>query len=66
VARGFGIGETMLVTEQAQAGELRSFAFERPGPVLAVVKIALSEDPWTLPEKDGGTIARRFKAAIGV
>lgn len=66
VARGFGISEMMLVTEHSQIGELTKFIFERPGPVLAVTKIALSEDPWSLPEKDGGTIVRRFRATIGV
>ncbi len=66
VARGFGIGETLIVTEQAQIEELKSFVFERPGPVLAVTKIALSEDPWALPEKDGAVIGQRFRRAIGV
>ncbi len=66
VARGFGIERTMTVTEQGKAGELAEFLFQGQGPALAVAKIALSEDPWRLPEKDGGTIAHRFRVALGV
>ena len=46
--------------------ELAAFVFKTPGPVFAVAKIALSEDPWMLPEKDGAAIARRFRIALGV
>ncbi|MCL4765606.1 MAG: aldehyde dehydrogenase [Hyphomicrobiaceae bacterium] len=66
VARGFGIERTMTVTEQGQVGELARLLFQDEGPALAVAKIALSEDPWRLPEKDGGTIAHRFRVALGV
>ena len=48
------------------AEKLAEFLFVRPGPSLALAKIALSEDPWRLPEKDGAAIARRFRIAIGV
>ena len=65
VAKGFGIAETLLVTETGQTPALAELLFTKPGPVLAVAKIAITEDPWRLPEKDGGAIARRFKAAIG-
>ncbi len=40
--------------------------FKAPGPVLAVAKIALTEEPWALPEKDGAAIATRFRGALGV
>jgi len=66
VAKGFGIRETMLVTEESQQAELARFLFEAQGPILAVAKIALSEDPWRLPEKDGAAIARRFKISLGL
>ena len=66
IARGFGIAETMLVTEQGKAAELAEFLFKKPGPVFAVAKIAVTEDPWRLPEKDGATIAHRFQAALGL
>ena len=54
VAKAFGIAKTMTVTEQGKAGELAELLFKTPGPVLAVAKIAITEDPWALPEKDGG------------
>lgn len=66
VAKGFGIRETMLVTDQSQIPQLAEFLFKSPGPVLALAKIALSEDPWRLPEKDGAAIGRRFKIALGL
>lgn len=66
VAEGFGIKHTMHVTEQGAVGDLASFLFETPGPAFAVAKIALSEDPWALPVKDGVAIAHRFRVALGV
>jgi phosphonopyruvate decarboxylase len=66
VAAGFGIPRTLTVTEQKQAPELADFVFKAPGPVLAVAKISLGEDPWQLPEKDGAAIARRFRVALGL
>ena len=66
IAAGFGIGKTMTVTEQSAVIELARLLFETPGPVLAVAKIAITEDPWALPEKDGAAIAHRFRAALGV
>jgi len=66
VAKGFGIRETVLVTEESQKDELAKFLFGARGPVLAVAKIALSEDPWRLPEKDGAAIGRRFKISLGL
>ena len=66
IARGFGIARTMHVTEQDKADELAAFLFQGDGPCFAVAKIGLSEDPWSLPVKDGAAIARRFRIALGV
>jgi thiamine pyrophosphate-dependent acetolactate synthase large subunit-like protein len=66
VAKGFGIGQTMTVTEHGAVAELAKFLFATPGPVLAVAKIAVTEDPWKLPEKDGTNIAHRFRVALGL
>ena len=66
VARGFGIARTMVVTAHDEVEKLAAFLFKEPGPCLAVAKIALSEDPWRLPEKDGAIIAHRFRTALGV
>lgn len=66
VAAGFGIEHTMDVTEHGAVEELADFLFKTPGPVFATAKIALSEDPWMLPVKDGVAIARRFRVALGI
>jgi len=66
VARGVGFRQTMTVTEQGQAGELAALLFKAPGPVLGIAKIAITDDPWALPEKDGAVIAHRFKSALGI
>ena len=66
VAKGFGVTKTMIVTEQGAVPDLAKFLFETPGPVLAVAKIAITEDPWALPEKDGATIAHRFRRSLGL
>jgi len=66
IARGFGIARTMHVTEQDKADELAAFLFKGDGPCFAVAKIGLSEDPWSLPIKDGAAIARRMRVALGI
>lgn len=66
IAQGFGIERTVEITEEGAVGGLAEFLFRQPGPVFAVAKIALSEDPWRLPVKDGVAIARRFRIALGV
>jgi phosphonopyruvate decarboxylase len=66
VAKAFGLRQTRTVTEQAAVAELADFLLEAPGPVLAVAKIAVSNDPWRLPQKDGATIAHRFRTALGL
>ena len=65
VAEGFGIAHTMTVTEQGATVALAKFLFTKAGPVFAVAKIALSEDPWSLPIKDGAVIAHRMRVALG-
>ena len=66
VAKGFGISNTFLATTNADIPALAKLLFHTAGPSLAIAKIALSEDPWALPEKDGAAIARRFQIALGV
>jgi len=66
VAKGCGFRATMTVTEQGASAELAQLLFKKLGPVLGVAKIAVTEDPWALPEKDGATIAHRFRTALGL
>ncbi len=65
LARGAGIGETLGVTSMDQIDDLSESMFSRPGPTFAVAKIALTDEPWALPEKDGAVIARAFRKAAG-
>jgi phosphonopyruvate decarboxylase len=66
VAKAFGLRQTRTITEQGAVAELADFLFKASGPVLAVAKIAITDDPWRLPEKDGATIAYRFRTALGL
>jgi thiamine pyrophosphate-dependent acetolactate synthase large subunit-like protein len=64
LARGAGIGETLAVAAMDQMDALAALMFEHPGPTFATAKIALTDEPWALPEKDGAVIARRFRTAV--
>ena len=55
-----------LDREQERMTDLVSLLFATPGPSFAMAKIAITDDPWQLPEKDGATIARRFRGALGL
>ncbi|MEM0989598.1 MAG: thiamine pyrophosphate-dependent enzyme [Pseudomonadota bacterium] len=66
VAMAVGFRQTMLVTAMEQVADLAQMLFHTPGPNFAVAKIALTQDPLELPEKDGALIAEAFrKAATG-
>ena len=56
----------MRDAEQDKADELGAFLFKGDGPCFAIAKIGLSEDPWSLPIKDGAAIARRMPIAPGI
>ena len=64
MARGAGIAHTLEVTSLDQLDALADLMFHQPGPTFAVAKIALTDEPWALPEKDGAVIARRFREAV--
>ena len=65
IAKGAGIERTLAMTAMEQLDELAELMFRAPGPNFATAKIALTEEPWALPEKDGAVIARRFRRAAG-
>jgi thiamine pyrophosphate-dependent acetolactate synthase large subunit-like protein len=65
-ARGFGFTRTMTVSDHGAMPELVRLLFDMPGPALAVAKVAVTKDPWALPEKDGAAIAYRFRRALGL
>lgn len=64
MARAAGIRHTLDVTAMDQLDALADLMFHHSGPTFAVAKIALTDEPWALPEKDGAVIARRFRAAV--
>ncbi len=66
IARGAGIQETLTVTALDQLDALAELMFHTSGPTFAAAKIALTEEPWALPEKDGAVIARRFRGTLGL
>jgi thiamine pyrophosphate-dependent acetolactate synthase large subunit-like protein len=63
MARAAGIDHTLEVTSLEQVDALADLMFRQSGPTFAVAKIALTDEPWALPEKDGAVIARRFRGA---
>jgi phosphonopyruvate decarboxylase len=63
MARGAGIAYILEVTRMDQMDALADLMFHQPGPTFATAKIALTDEPWALPEKDGAVIARRFREA---
>ena len=63
MAKAAGFRETMLVTSMDQIPELSEFLYKTPGPTFALAKIALTQDPMLLPEKDGVLIAEAFRKA---
>ncbi|MEM7742113.1 MAG: thiamine pyrophosphate-dependent enzyme [Pseudomonadota bacterium] len=66
MARAAGIAQTLHVTAMDQVPELVEMLFRIPGPSFAVAKIALTQDPLLLPEKDGVLIADAFRQAAAV
>ena len=63
MATAAGFRETMLVTLMEQLPALTEMLFRKPGPNFALAKIALTQDPLELPEKDGVLIAGAFRKA---
>ena len=69
VARACGFPHTVTVTTYEQVDELRSDLHRVAGPLvagplLAVVKVALTPDPMTLPPRDGTFLKNRMRAAL--
>ena len=64
IADAAGFRETMTVTNEAEAEALPAFLWTRPGPVLAVVKVAPAIREPKFPTMDGALIVRTFRAAV--
>ena len=64
IARGSGFTGTMVAHDEKDAAKLPDFLWRRPGPVLAVVKVAPSGDGPVYPCMDGPELVRTFRAAV--
>ncbi|HZF76689.1 MAG TPA: thiamine pyrophosphate-dependent enzyme [Acetobacteraceae bacterium] len=64
VARGCGIGDTRMVTQEVEVPRLRVAIHGQPGPILAVVKVDPSNHPLVLPPREGAYLTARFREAV--
>jgi len=64
VARACGFERTTTVREESDIPALRVNLHAGGNPLLAVVKVALTADPMTLPPRDGTYLKNRMRAAL--
>ncbi len=64
VARACGFERTTTVWEESDIPALRADLHAGESPLLAVVKVALTADPMTLPPRDGTYLKNRMRAAL--
>jgi thiamine pyrophosphate-dependent acetolactate synthase large subunit-like protein len=66
VARGFGIAETVLVSDVAAAAEVADHVRARAATTFVRVLIGADELPRALPPRDGVANKNAFRAALGL
>ncbi|MGI9484717.1 MAG: thiamine pyrophosphate-dependent enzyme [Geminicoccaceae bacterium] len=66
MAEGAGLSAAMTLGGQDDLPALKDLMYEKPGPVLAVAPIALTDDPLVLPTNNGALMAGRFRTALGL
>ena len=64
IAAGAGIPNTMTARSLQERETLLAAVTDEEGPVVAVAKVALSDDPVALPSRDGTLLHRRFCTAL--
>lgn len=64
IALAAGFAEARVVRDEAALGGLPGFLLRRPGPVIAVAKVARAEDKPVYPSMDGPALAQRFRQAV--
>lgn len=64
MAAAAGFADTMLVAAGDDADAALDLVLDAPGPVIACVKVAMSDDPLVLPERDGPRLKDRFRQAL--
>lgn len=66
MAEAAGFSNTMELRHQDDLDILKKSLFLEPGPVLAVAKIHLGEDPLVLPTNNAAWMAEQFRKSLGV
>ena len=66
MARGAGFDHANTFSEPGDVDDLVEWLFEREGPVMAVARIALSDDPKSIPVLDGTYLAQNFRGDLGL
>jgi thiamine pyrophosphate-dependent acetolactate synthase large subunit-like protein len=66
IARGFGIRETVRVTDESAAAEVADRVRARAGTTFVHVFIDADQPPRTLPPRDGVANKNAFRAALGL
>lgn len=65
VAQGFGIADSVRISEQDGAAALAERIAARRGPTFSQVLVDTDEPPRALPARDGVHVKNRFRAALG-
>ncbi|MDH3222237.1 MAG: thiamine pyrophosphate-dependent enzyme [Gemmatimonadota bacterium] len=66
MASAVGFRQVRTARSEAELDELAELVQAGKGPVLAVAKVALKDEPVALPTRDGALLADRFRSALGV
>lgn len=66
MAEGAGLVAAMTAKGLDDLPVLEELLFRKPGPVLTVAPVALTDDPLVLPTNNGALMAGRFRAALGL
>jgi thiamine pyrophosphate-dependent acetolactate synthase large subunit-like protein len=66
IAKGCGFAEALTIDDMAGVQRLATMLRDPRGPLFARLRVAATDHPRVLPEKDGVAIKRRFRAALGV
>jgi thiamine pyrophosphate-dependent acetolactate synthase large subunit-like protein len=64
MARGAGIADARVVTEESGVAGLRDDIHAAAAPLFAVVKIAAGNHPLILPPREGAFLQARFREAV--
>ncbi|THF85447.1 aldehyde dehydrogenase [Deinococcus sp. KSM4-11] len=64
VALACGFPKAVIVRGMEQVDDLRTDLHEHHGPLCAVVKVALTPDPMTLPPRDATYLKNRMRTAL--